>query len=96
MRVLKTFAILLVIPALSFAGNRSWKIQSPDNKISMTIKQDSIKKTLSYNVDILSNTHVNIVEKSTLGIERKDQKFVDNLEFLNQSEMKIIDDTYSM
>ena len=96
MRVLKTFAILLVIPALSFAGNRSWKIQSPDNKISMTIKQDSIKKTLSYNVDILSNTHVNIVEKSTLGIERKDQKFVDNLEFLNQSEIKIIDETYSM
>ncbi len=96
MRKIRIVAILLILSVLSFAGNHSWKLLSPDKNIIMTIEQDSANKSLSYHVDIMSNTLVNVIGNSTLGTERNDQDFINNLEFVQQSEVKTIDETYQM
>mgnify|MGYP003608689239 FL=1 len=96
MHKIRIVAILLSISTLSFAGNHSWKLLSPDKNIIMTIEQDSANQSLSYHVDIMSNTLVNVIGNSTLGIERNEQKFVNNLEFVQQSDFKTIAETYLM
>lgn len=96
MHRIRIVAILLSISTLLFAGNHSWKLLSPDKNITMTIEQESANQSLLYHVDIMSNTLVNVIGNSTLGIERNDQKFVNNLEFVQQSDVKTIDETYQM
>ena len=96
MHKIKIITILLSASALLFAGNHSWKLLSPDKNIIMTIEQDSANQSLSYHVDIMSNTLVNVIGNSTLGTERNDQDFINNLEFVQQSEVKTIDETYQM
>lgn len=74
------------------------EVQSPDKKIAVTVRlseQSQIKNLnkqtqLEYKVDY-SNKEV--ISYSPLGIIRADQKFTDNLKFINTVRNPVIDET---
>lgn len=100
MRIINLFLVGIFIPVFSFATANCWKMKSPDNKIAVVLEQKvngNGKPVLMYSIELYKDTTIiNIIQKSVLGIERKDQSFVDNLVFLEKTETKTIDESYQM
>jgi len=96
--------ILLFIAILSFAckstNETKWQLGSPDSNIliSIAVEQSTPEKTvLVYKVDRINGTDtLSVIETSPLGINRKDQQFSENLSFVSASEVKTIDEQYTM
>ena len=75
---------------------QSWQINSPNNKIRVTILRIETDGTLKYVVEYLENNQTQtIIEQSNLGVSRIDQSFYNNLTFENSS-TALIDENYSM
>lgn len=100
MRILSFLLVGIIIPVFSLAAANCWKMKSPDTKITVVLEQNAIgngRYVLFYSVHLLKDTTtINVIQKSVLGIERKDESFVDNLVFLDKTETKTIDESYQM
>lgn len=99
----KPFFAYLIIQLFinySYSETNCWKLISPDHKICVQVQLEKAvenNKKLVYMVDrIQDGKPVSVIEKSTLGIIREDQQFVDNLSFLSKSKVKTIDERYEM
>ena len=76
------------------------KVQSPNKRIALTARlsasgqaEDLNKIRLEYKVDYDGRE---VISYSPLGIIRDDQKFTDNLEFIDTVSNPVIDETYTM
>ena len=93
--------ILLTVAGL-FAScqpaEKMWELNSPENNLRITVAATEGGETsLVYKVDrVKDGQAITVVENSPLGIERKDQQFSSGLKFVSKSEVKTIDETYTM
>ncbi|MBC7889652.1 MAG: glycoside hydrolase family 97 catalytic domain-containing protein [Ferruginibacter sp.] len=96
---------LLIISVIAFSrcktkNEKNWEINSPDGTIhfSLSVKENLQHKTsLEYEVSIAKNGKTtSVIEASPLGIEREDEQFSENLSFVSKSELKTIDEKYTM
>lgn len=81
---MKKASLLLISIAFLFSCKKeatSWKINSPNNNKSATI--ELVNNKLTYSIKNSSDT---VIAKSTLGIERNDESFVQNLSFVSSTE----------
>ena len=96
--------IFLVVFAFNllncFASDIKWQLKSPDKKliISVSFQTDVDKNTqLVYQVDRKQDEKsISVIEKSPIGIIRKDQQFAENMLFVSKSKTKTIDEKYKM
>ena len=82
------------------AKETSWSLNSPDNNILISVsevKNADQRSVLQYKVERLNGSDtIAVIESSPLGINRKDQQFSENLTFVSKSEVKTIDEKYTM
>jgi len=92
------FGSLLIIFVLSGCQKpSSWKIYSPNEKLTVIIDKNKSDETLQYSVTYKTETGIkNTVLPSKLGIIREDAAFTDGLKVLNSSLKNGIDYTYEM
>lgn len=77
------------------SSETKWDLSSPDNNLRIVVESDGNK--LFYLVEKNKDSkYVTVVEKSPLGIVRKDGDFSSNLNFKSKGEIKIIDEQYQM
>lgn len=80
--------------------NKQWIVSSPDRKIEVKIYQQKNKQKIDelfYEVFSVKGKQTNtIIERSPLGIVRKDQQFAQNLTFISSSKLNVIDEKYDM
>lgn len=92
--------VLMMFTSCASSKENKWEVSSPNSAIKMTVQLETTanrKTVLVYQVDqIKEGTPETVIEKSPLGIIRKDQSFTENLSFVVASEIKIIDETYNM
>jgi len=93
--------ILLIVIGLFLSCQpveKVWKLNSPDNHLLITVTAaENDETTLVYTIDRIDGERTNaVIEKSPLGIERQDQLFTTGLKFVSKSEVKTIDESYSM
>jgi len=102
MKKLKSiFYFLVLVPGIlqtSCSRNSSlhrWKLDSPDKSLSIIVELK--ESALSYYVVRDRNGQSGkVLQSSPLGITRKDQDFTGNLKFIAESEISVIDESYSM
>jgi len=91
--------ILNVSFGFCFGNPNELNVKSPDGKITVTIdnKKESIdgKSVLRLSYSVVYNGKEAILP-SALGIDREDQKFIGNLEFVSASAVKRINENYSL
>jgi len=92
------FGSLLIIFVLSGCQKpSSWKIYSPNEKLTVIIDKNKSDETLQYSVTYKTETGIkNTVLPSKLGIIREDAAFTDGLKVLNSSLKNGIDYTYEL
>lgn len=89
--------IISVLVFASCAEQKSWQLSSPDGNLIVTINKAEPEDRLFYQVSSLTDTGETIlISSSTLGIERKDQKFIDGLSLLSAEPVIVIDEEYSL
>ena len=77
------------------SAETKWELSSPDNNLRIVV--ESIENRLFYFVEkIKDGKYVTLIEKSPLGIVRKDGDFSSHLNFKSKGEIKIIDEQYQM
>lgn len=99
MKKIILFSVFFVFCLGVYANQTSWQIYSPDQRIKVEITQlkNNNKTTLVYEVVFTNGINtIQVLEKSPLGIVRKDQSFAQNLTFISSSKLKVIDEKYNM
>ncbi len=99
MKKIFLFSVFFVFCLGVYANQTSWQIYSPDQRIKVEITQlnNNNKTTLVYDVVVINGKNtIQVLEKSPLGIVRKDQSFAQNLTFISSSKLKVIDEKYNM
>jgi alpha-glucosidase len=95
--VIFLFSTILIIIANCVQSERSkWTIYNGEKTFKYTLHlNDSL---LTYQVDFIQKDgqQVPLVQRSVLGITRKDQDFTSGLSFVSKSSVKTIDETYRM
>ena len=82
------FDILLVsvLVFVSCTKQHSWQLTSPDGKLIVTIDNVEPENRLFYQVSYRTDTgNISVISSSPLGIERKDQQFIEGLSFMSAS-----------
>jgi alpha-glucosidase len=94
----KNFFIILAFAAAFIACNKrtqSWSVTSPDSTLKFSVQLENSQ--LFYQVESINSEKIDLViEKSPLGIVRKDADFSKDLSFESAGEIKTIDETYKM
>jgi len=94
--------LILYIPGcMEKSGQDTWQLSSPDKAVRITVfnsKQGDHPETfLCYKVDYLKEgTEIPVLETSPLGIDRADQHFSENLQFISASDRLEFDEHYQM
>ena len=93
-------AIFLSITFIQISGDnlpqvQSWKLLSPSKHLQITLMLDKGKPFYKV-VYIKEGKDINALENSPLGIVRKDQTFVDNLELVSAGVQTTAIDSYTM
>ena len=99
----KLIVVLALITGLASPGfsrplKGKFTLQSPDKKITVTLTNNEIvdgKSAVKLSYSISCNGK-QAIQPSTLGIDRADQQFSENLEFVSASPVKRIDERYSL
>lgn len=94
-------SLIVVILASCVSKNETnWQVSSPDKNIVISVSienNDSDKSALVYKVQRIKGADtISVIEPSPLGIIRKDQQFSENLTFVSASQLKTIDEKYTM
>jgi len=77
------------------SAETKWELSSPDNNLRIVV--ESNENRLFYFVEkIKDGKYVTLIEKSPLGIVRKDGDFSSNLAFQSKGDIRIIDEQYQM
>ena len=71
-------------------GIKEISLSSPDSRVKFTL---SLGESLSYYVKY-DNTQ--LMDSSPLGIDREDEAFSSNLQFISKSEVLLIDEQYEL
>ena len=79
------------------AATAQWTVTSPDGELAFELQlgdgtSAATAGALSYTV---SHHKTPVVNRSTLGVRRDDQAFVDGLTFVEASPLASVDDTYT-
>jgi hypothetical protein len=98
------FAILILTKCTIAADSgkiQIIKVQSPDKKITVTVRLSNPRQARNLNNKVQLEYKVNhagkeVISYSPLGIIRADQKFTDNLKFIDTVCSPVIDETYTM
>ncbi|MFC2124343.1 glycoside hydrolase family 97 catalytic domain-containing protein [Bacteroidota bacterium] len=99
------FSLTILIASILFQSCgpkfQSWKLSSPDNKLTLylTWERNTTDKTgnISYLVKHKTgNSEATIILPSDLGIQRDDAMFYSNLRMVEEGEKTEIEDSYSM
>lgn len=81
-------------------GETKWELQSPDGLIQIVASLDeNVRKEaiLIYEVyRFKDGIKIPVIEKSPLGLNRKDQQFSEGLSFVSKSDTRVIDERYEM
>ncbi len=102
MKTLRSFVFFLILLSGIYQtgctvkhSETTWELNSPDG--SLTIKVELKDSALFYNVVKNSNSQaIPVLDRSPLGITRKDQDFTGSLKYVKKSEVSFIDETYTM
>jgi len=100
-KIIVALVLLISITFPGFSGSPKGKftLQSPDKKITVTLTNNNEtiggKSTFRLTYSINCNGKQALLP-SALGIDREDQKFTENLEFVSASPLKRIDEHYSL
>ncbi|MBN2413189.1 glycoside hydrolase family 97 catalytic domain-containing protein [candidate division KSB1 bacterium] len=95
---------IVIFSSCTVGGNR-WSVKSPDGKASISVQLGALDEAgypagqtrLYYKVEYRGqNGKQTIIPNSPLGIKRNDQSFVDSLIFKSKSEVKTIDEKYTL
>jgi len=93
-------AFTVLIISCKNTNEEKWELNSPDNNISIIVnikKGENQQTSLVYEVVSLKDGKATkVIESSPLGINRKDEQFSENLSFVSKSDVKTIDETYTM
>jgi hypothetical protein len=88
--------ILILLNSCNESSDRSWELTSPDGKLGISLNLVE-GDALSYHVNKYTEEDtIMVIEPSPLGIERIDQKFIENMKFIEASEVGTIDEKYQM
>jgi len=99
MKKIILFSVFFIFIIRVSANQSAWQIYSPDQRIKVEITQlnNNNYTTLVYEVVVINGKNtIQVLEKSPLGIVRKDQSFAQNLTFFSSSKLKEIDEKYNM
>ncbi|MBW8331153.1 MAG: glycoside hydrolase family 97 protein [Prolixibacteraceae bacterium] len=79
-------------------AEKMWELNSPENNLRITVAATEGGETsLVYKVDLIKDGQaIAVIESSPLGIERNDQQFSSGLKFVSKSQVRTIDETYTM
>jgi len=94
-----------IFSACTIGGRNKWILKSPNGNVRITVQLGFLdqagypanKARLYYKVECKGeNWKKEVIPFSPLGIERKDQSFVDGLIFKSKSKIKTIDEKYTL
>lgn len=93
----KSIIVILVVSAFSCGKKNedSWSVNSPDGSIIANVQINQESRLVYEVLKIRNGSETTIIEPSPLGIIREDQDF-DALKFISVSEVKEIDEEYSL
>ena len=73
-----------------------WSVKSPSENMRFNILLDESNQ-LIYNVDIIDQgTEKQVIANSPLGIRRGDESFIQNMKFVSEEPVLLIDETFSL
>jgi len=103
--ILKNTLLNVIMIFLLLLGNSckrqggEWKLESPDKLVKIEIKNKMVTNDKGESFRLFYRVSFNGKEailESPLGIEREDAQFVNDLKLVSQSEVKLIDEKYSL
>jgi alpha-glucosidase len=94
-----SIAIMVTAGAPHTAAEGRWEVRSPDGRLSFVLRLGAAGEAdagrLSYSVvRARDSVRTNVLETSSLGIRRDDQRFIENLRFASAEPQTLIDETY--
>jgi len=90
------FAVLAIM-LIACTQESSWQLSSPDGKLIITVENIKPENRLYYQVSSRTEKgEIVVISSSPMGIERKDQQFIEGLSFIFATSIEVIDEKYTL